>query len=159
MPDEPSPETPGRPARLRRNIEVALDHRDQGVVIVRVSGEIDGATAPRLSAALHRELDIATCRLLVVDLRTVDFLGAQGIVVLDNARQHAQAYHIGFCLLADRAVRRLLQALGVIDDFEFCDHNYDTSDAVSLRASQGAGVVLGLPPPAGTGSQDALAAG
>ena len=125
MPDEPSPETPGRPARLRRNIEVALDHHDQGVVIVRVSGEIDGATAPRLSAALHRELDIATCRLLVVDLRTVDFLGAQGIVVLDNARQHAQAYHIGFCLLADRAVRRLLQALGVIHDFEFCDHNYE----------------------------------
>jgi len=124
LPDEPSPETPGRPARLRRNIEVALDHHDQGVVIVRVSGEIDGATAPRLSAALHRELDIPTCRLLVVDLRRVDFLGAQGIVVLDNARQHAQAYHIGFCLVADRAVRRLL-ALGVIEDFEFCDNNYD----------------------------------
>ena len=52
-------------------------------------------------------------------------LGAQGIVVLDNARQHALAYHIGFCLMADRAIRRVLQALGVIEDFAFCDHTYD----------------------------------
>ena len=124
MPDESSLETPERPARLRRSVVVTLDHRDQGVVIVRVSGEIDGATAPRLSAVLHRELDSGTCRLLVVDLRTVDFLGAQGIVILDNARQHAEAYHIGFCLIASRAVRRLLQAVGVIEDFEFCDNKY-----------------------------------
>ena len=110
---------------MRRSLAVALDHRDQGMVIARVSGEIDTATAPRLSAVLNRELDSGICRLLVVDLRAVDFLGAQGVVVLDNARQHAQAYHIGFCLLADRAVRRLLQALGVIHDFEFCDHNYE----------------------------------
>ena len=123
MPDQPSPETPGRPARLRRALVVALDHRDQGVVIVRVSGEIDSATAPRLSAALHRELDSGTCRQLVVDLRTVEFLGAQGLAVLDNARQHAQAYHIGFCLLAGRAIRRLLQALGLIEHYQFCDHN------------------------------------
>jgi anti-sigma B factor antagonist len=123
--DRPSPETPGRLARSRRSVAVALEHRDQGVVIVRVSGEIDTATAPRLSAALHRELDRGSCRLLVVDLRAVDFLGAQGIVVLENARQHAQAYHIGFCLVANRTVRRLLQALGVIEVFAFCDHTYE----------------------------------
>jgi anti-anti-sigma factor len=123
LPDHPSPETPERPARLRRALVVALDHRDQGVVIVRVSGEVDSATAPRLSAVLHRELDSGTCRQLVVDLRTVEFLGAQGIAVLDNARQHAQAYHIGFCLLAGRAIRRLLQALEVIEHFQFCDNN------------------------------------
>ena len=70
---------------------MALDHRHQGVAIVRARGEIDSASAPRLSAALHRELDSGTCRLLIVDLRAVDLLGAQGIVVLNNARQHAHA--------------------------------------------------------------------
>ena len=95
------------------------------MVIVRVNGEIDTATAPRLSAVLHRELDSRVCRLLVVDLRAVDFLGAQGVVVLDNARQHAQAYHIGFCLIAGRAVRRLLQTLAMIEDFTFCDKAYE----------------------------------
>jgi anti-sigma B factor antagonist len=110
---------------LRRSLVVSLDHRDHGVVIVRVGGDIDSATAPRLSAALHRELDSGTCRLLVVDLRTVDFLGAQSIVVLNNARQHAEAYHIGFCLIAGGAVRRLLRALGVIEDFQFCDNDYE----------------------------------
>jgi anti-sigma B factor antagonist len=104
---------------------VELDRRDGDVVIVRVSGEIDSATAPRLSAALHRELDSRSCRMLVVDLRAVDFLGAQGIVVLDNARQHAQAYNIGFGLIAGRAVQRLFEALGVIENFEFCDAGYE----------------------------------
>ena len=70
---------------------MALDHRHQGVAIVTARGEIDIASAPRLSAALHRELDSGTCRLLIVDLRAVDLLGAQGIVVLNNARQHAHA--------------------------------------------------------------------
>ncbi|MDQ3826764.1 MAG: STAS domain-containing protein [Actinomycetota bacterium] len=125
LPDEPSPETPERPVPLRRSLVVSLDHRNQGVVIVRVGGEIDSATAPRLSATLHRELDSGTCRVVVLDLRTVDFLGAQGIVVLGNARQHAKAYHIDFCLIAGGAVRRLLQALGVIEDFQFCDNDYE----------------------------------
>jgi anti-anti-sigma factor len=129
---------------LRRALVVSLDHRDQGVAIVRVSGEIDSATAPRLSAALHRELDSGTCRQLVVDLRTVEFLGAQGIAVLDNARQHAQAYHISFCLITGRAIRRLLQALRVIEHFQFCNN---MSDAVRLRPGSismgGCALVLG----------------
>lgn len=122
MPDEPNQETPGRRPQLRCSIAVALDHRHQGVVIVRASGEIDSASAPRLSAALHRELDTGRCRLLVVDLRAVDFLGAQGIVVLNNACQHAQAYHIAFRLIAGKAVQRMLQALGMVKNFEFCDN-------------------------------------
>ena len=125
LPNRPNPDTPGPTAGSRRSLVVALEHRDQGVVIVRVDGEIDTATAPRLSAVLHRELDSGICRLLVVDLRAVDFLGAQGVVVLDNARQHAQAYHIGFCLIAGRAVRRLLQTLAMIEDFTFCDKAYE----------------------------------
>ncbi|MDQ3899370.1 MAG: STAS domain-containing protein [Actinomycetota bacterium] len=122
MPDESRQETPGRRTQPRCSIAVALDRRHQGVVIVRASGEIDSAGAPKLSAALHRELDSGKCRLLVVDLRAVDFLGAQGIVVLDNARQHAQAYHIGFLLIANQAIQRLLQTLGMVKNFEFCDN-------------------------------------
>jgi len=121
LPDEPKPVTPGNRARVRRSLAIAPDRRDHGVVILRVSGELDTATAPMLSAALHRQLDSGTCRRLAVDLRAVDFLGAQGIVVLNTARQHAQAYRIGFCLIADRAVRRVLQAVGMIGTFEFCE--------------------------------------
>ena len=91
------------------------------MVIVRASGEIDSAGAPKLSAALHRELDSGKCHLLVVDLPAVDFLGAQGIVVLDNAHQHVQAYHIGLRLIASKAVQRLLQTLGMVESFKFCD--------------------------------------
>jgi len=119
--EESKPATPGSQPRVRRFLAVALDHRDQGVVVVRVRGEVDSATAPRLSAALHRQLGSGACRQLVVDLRAVDFLGAQGIVVLDTARQHAQAYRIGFCLIANRAIRRVLDALGLIETFEFGD--------------------------------------
>jgi anti-anti-sigma factor len=105
----------------KQSIGVTLDHRDD-VVVVRVSGEIDSRTAPQLSAAIHRELDTGTCRRVVVDLRGVTFIGAQGVMVLENARQHAEAYHIGFCLVAEgRAVLRPLQALGMIESFELCD--------------------------------------
>jgi anti-anti-sigma factor len=114
--------TSGGHRRLpQRSIGVTLDHRE-GVVVVRVSGEVDSRTAPQLSAAIHRQLDAGTCRRVVVDLRCVKFIGAQGVMVLENARQHAEANHIGFCLVAEsRAVLRPLQALGMIDSFELCD--------------------------------------
>lgn len=64
---------------MRRSTAVTLDHRDPGVVIARVSREIDTATAPMLSAALHRLLDTRTCHRLVVDLRAVEALGLVGI--------------------------------------------------------------------------------
>lgn len=119
---EPDADRSERHRRLsKRSIGVTLDHREHDVV-VRVSGEVDSRTAPQLSAAIHRELDAGTCRRVVVDLRCVEFIGAQGVMVLENARQHAEAYHIGFCLAAKgRVVLRPLQALGMIESFELCD--------------------------------------
>jgi anti-anti-sigma factor len=96
---------------------VAQDQRHQEMVIVTASGEIDDACAPKLSAALHREIDSGKCRLLVVDLRAVYFLSRQGIVVLTKARQHADAYQIGFALIANAAIRHLLQPLETVENF------------------------------------------
>lgn len=120
--DKPNHKAPGRPARLPCYIDVAQDQRHEGVVIVTASGGIDNASAPRLSAALHRELDSPRCRLLVVDLRAVDFLGTQGIAVLTNARQHADAYHIGFTLITSGALHRLLRPLGMIENSLHIDY-------------------------------------
>lgn len=108
--------------RSTPSIGLTLDHRVDDVV-VRVSGEVDSRTAPQLSTAIHRQLDTGTCCRVVVDLRGVTFIGAQGVMVLENARQHAEACHIGFCLVAEgRAVLRPLKALGMIESFELCDH-------------------------------------
>jgi anti-anti-sigma factor len=121
--------TSGRGRALsQRSIDVTLDQHED-CVVVRVSGEVDSRTAPQLSAAIHRQLDAGTCRRVVVDLRGVEFIGAQGVMVLENARQHAEAYHIGFCLVAEgRAVLRPLQALGMIETFELCDDRNTASD-------------------------------
>jgi anti-sigma B factor antagonist len=119
---EPDAGRSGRQRRLsQQSIGLTLDHGDDSVV-VRVSGEIDSRTAPQLSAAIHRQLDAGTCRRVVVDLRRVKFIGAQGVMVLENARQHAEAFHIDFCIVVEgRAVLRPLQALGMIESFELCD--------------------------------------
>ena len=119
---EPHAGTSGGHRRLsKQSIGLTLDRRDD-VVVVRVSGEIDSRTAPQLSAAIHRQLDAGTCRRVIVDLRGVTFIGAQGVMVLENARQHAEAFDIGFCLVAEgRAALRPLQALGMIESFELCD--------------------------------------
>ena len=82
--------TSGRGRALsQRSIDVTLDQQED-CVVVRVSGEVDSRTAPQLSAAIHRQLDAGTCRRVVVDLRGVEFIGAQGVMVLENARQHAE---------------------------------------------------------------------
>lgn len=92
------------------------------MVIVTASGDIDNASAPRLSAVLHREVDSRRSRVLVVDLRAVDFLGTQGIAVLTNARQHADAYHISFTLITNESLHRLLRPLEMLQNSIRIDH-------------------------------------
>jgi anti-sigma B factor antagonist len=62
---------------------LALDvecHPD-GTVAIAAVGEVDAATAARLSAAAHRQLDRVPS-MLVLDLREVTFLGVAGLQVL-----------------------------------------------------------------------------
>lgn len=58
-------------------------HRDAGSTIVRIAGELDAASAPRLRFALE-ELADGPERRLVVDLGALDFIDCSGLAVLED---------------------------------------------------------------------------
>jgi anti-sigma B factor antagonist len=67
---------------------LSVEHPAPGVSVVRPVGEIDMLTAPELAKAFRDELTTA-CRVLVVDLEGVEFLGSSGLAALVEARQFA----------------------------------------------------------------------
>jgi anti-anti-sigma factor len=67
--------------------DVSLD--DHGhVVIIRVQGEVDTATAPRMGHVLDAQL--ARDRRVVLDLSSVDFMDLHGLAVLMRAARRAR---------------------------------------------------------------------
>jgi anti-sigma B factor antagonist len=58
-----------------------VECRPDCTVAIAAVGEVDAATAARLSAAVHRQLDRVPS-MLVLDLREVTFLGVVGLQVL-----------------------------------------------------------------------------
>jgi anti-anti-sigma factor len=68
--------------------QVSLDDHG-GVVVLRVQGEVDTATAPRMAQVLDAQL--ATNRQLVLDLSEVDFMDLHGLAVLMRAARRDRA--------------------------------------------------------------------
>jgi anti-anti-sigma factor len=71
-----------------------------GSRVVAVSGEIDLATAPLLTALLAAELDQHP-DVVVVDLRRVSFASSSGLGVLLGAQHVADAGHTALRLVID----------------------------------------------------------
>ncbi len=74
---------------LREDFGVEVDCAD-GPSVLRLHGELDMATAPRLGRALHAALDTKPSR-LAVDLSKLTFVDSSGIRVLFDASRRAQA--------------------------------------------------------------------
>jgi anti-sigma B factor antagonist len=89
--DERTPDG-GERAAERPDVEqlmtVRSADRDDAVVLT-VSGDIDGLTAPRLRAAMVEAFDRLAGRPLVVDLTAVRFLGSPGLRVLRDSAEEA----------------------------------------------------------------------
>ena len=80
--------------------------RDDGVATIVVSGEMDLATVPRLSAAVAEHGD---ARLLVLDLNAVTFIDSTGVRVLIEADRACAGSGSRLVVLAgDGPVRRVL---------------------------------------------------
>jgi anti-sigma B factor antagonist len=92
--------------------------RDGNAATVRIEGEIEFATAPRLRAAL---LDLAQrgASPVVVDLAAVSFLDSAGISLLIQAKKRFAAAGTDLVLRAPRpSVLRVLQISGVAELFQ-----------------------------------------
>lgn len=90
---------------------VEVDAVDETTTVVRVSGEIDMATAPDLEAAL-RDLPAN----VTVDLAGVTFLDSSGLGVLVSAVRRAEAHgHRLLVVGENETIARTLHLTGLYD--------------------------------------------
>jgi len=92
------------------------DH--DGATVVRVRGEVDMVTTPRLRSCLQDRL-ASTPQRLVVDLSAVSFLGSSGLAVLVECLEDARGRGTDLRLVAgSREVIRPLEATGLTELFQ-----------------------------------------
>src|SRR4051794_25335073 len=92
--------------------------RPDGTAAISAVGEVDSATAARLSAAVHRQLDRVPS-MLMLDLHEVTFLGVAGLQVPLCAADRAAATGVPLQLAYRDAspVQFALEAAGVASAF------------------------------------------
>jgi anti-sigma B factor antagonist len=91
--------------------------RDGNAATVRIEGEVEFATAPRLRATLV-ELAQHGASPVTVDLAGVSFLDSAGISLLVQAKKRLQAAGSDLALRTPtRSVRRVLEISGVSELF------------------------------------------
>jgi anti-sigma B factor antagonist len=98
---------------------------DDGRQVVRIGGEIDMLTAPRLRDALSPVVTVPGAD-VVLDLDGVTFLGSNGLGVLVELSQQAEAVGTKFRLVcANRTVSRPLTLTGLDQVLDFYESATD----------------------------------
>ena len=83
--------------------------------LLAVSGELDIATAPELEQALE-QISPEQCKLVVVDLRELEFMDSTGLSTLVRAHQRLSEQDCELTLVkGPPQVQRLLDLTGVAD--------------------------------------------
>ena len=72
-------------------LDLDVEYLDEHTTLVRVIGELDLATSPRIETDLLRLIHEGLGRRLVLDLSELTFLDSTGLRALWRTRQHAQA--------------------------------------------------------------------
>jgi anti-sigma B factor antagonist len=99
--------------------ELSIDLRTEegGVLVFRLRGSLDLATAPTVRAALNEATDTGPHD-LIVDLTQLEFLDSTGLGVLIGAHRRAVERAGSFRLvIGDGAIARLLNITGLISVF------------------------------------------
>ena len=104
-------------------LTVLAEEPRSGVLVVRLTGWLDLATAPDAEVQLQKLLDTRTPRLIVLDLSRTEFLGSAGVAVLLRLRRRALARGCGSpCLVGlTGCAWRTLHGLGLLEMFSTAD--------------------------------------
>jgi anti-anti-sigma factor len=98
------------------------------VSVVRVQGEVDAATAPRMGEAVNRQLK--RHRRVVLDLHDVDFMDLHGLAVLLRATRKARSEGGSFAVARpSECVRRLVALVHAERDLRILPDGSDPLDA------------------------------
>ena len=90
---------------------IDIDEPPGGPVVIRVAGNVDAGTAPRLSACLRES--VLTGHRVVVDLLDVPFLGCPGFAALHDTATDLSAQRCRLTVAASAEVRSMLRRIGL----------------------------------------------
>jgi anti-sigma B factor antagonist len=95
--------------------------RDGSTAVVAVSGELDLASGPELETELN-QLNGPDMKLVVVDLRRLDFMDSTGLSIIVRAHQRLteQGCQMGL-VKGSQQVQRLLDLTGVAERLRLVD--------------------------------------
>jgi len=106
---------------------VSVDDLDR-VKIVRVQGEVDAATAPRMAETVNRLLGMRYR--VVLDLRHVDFMDLHGLGVMIRATRRARSDGGSFAIARPApCVRRLVELVHADGELRILPDGGDPPDA------------------------------
>jgi anti-anti-sigma factor len=99
-----------------------VEVQNQGrATVIAVSGELDLASSPALQEELDR-VAASDARMLIVDLRELDFMDSTGLSVLVRAHQRAEEQGRELAMVrGPQQVQRLLSLTGVADRLTLVD--------------------------------------
>ncbi|WP_019815294.1 STAS domain-containing protein [Saccharomonospora saliphila] len=123
-----------------RDVDVRVEPPVEGVVIVRVAGEVDLAAAPALRHCVD-ERDPGL-RVLVLDLSGVRFFGAAGLSALVHIRGVAERLALRWAVVAPDVVSRPLRITGLDVGLPVCSTLVEALARVTHVASD----IPGQPP-------------
>lgn len=113
------------PAALR----LAVEWPAPGVVVVRIGGEIDLATVPRLTELIRQRLTAATLRSVVLDLSEVSFASSAAVELLLHVQRRADHRGVGLWVVPGTgAVLRLLSVVALRERFACRDNAAEAID-------------------------------
>ena len=115
-------------ARVRPHpFEVSVDDLGR-VKVVRVQGEVDAATAPRMGETVNRLL--GRRERVVLDLQHVDFMDLHGLGVMIRATRQARSDGGSFAIARPAAcVRRLVELVHAENELRILPDGSDPRDA------------------------------
>ncbi|MFD5875235.1 STAS domain-containing protein [Streptomyces sp. NPDC060322] len=103
-------------------LRVVVEAADDGVVLVRVRGSLDGWSDPGLAGALEEAAGRGG-RLTVADLSRLEFADSTGLHALLHAQRRHDEAGVRLVLAGPlgTGVRRLFEVSGTLDAFTFAD--------------------------------------
>jgi anti-anti-sigma factor len=115
-------------ARVRPHpFDVTVDDLGR-VMVVRVQGEVDAATAPRMGETVNRLL--GRNHRVVLDLQHVDFMDLHGLGVMIRATRQARANSASFTIARpSMVVRRLVELVHAEDELRILPDGTDPRSA------------------------------
>lgn len=121
---QPSPESPESsftPTGAEAwPFDCVLSHSGRDAAWIRLVGELDIATAPRLERTLYEALGSA--RLVIIDLRQLEFMDSTGLHLLIKADAHARPRGRRVVVVrGPHQIDQLFQLVGISDRLELVD--------------------------------------